>query len=438
MATSDHPLDPHPLDPPYTDEAVVRDEVTRTFDVCGSCRRCTDLCGVFPTLFELLDRSSGPPDAGLLTPAQQDAIVAECFQCGRCVTDCPFRPGRHAVAIDVPHLMLRVQAMRRANDQLPASDRRLLRMLRHADAIGRIGSRFAKVINPWITATPGSLRRAALSAVTGVSPSRALLPFSAERFSSWFARRPSRPPDPSRCHVVIHPTCVVEYQSPRVARELVGILDRHDVDCSLSRARCCGAPLLDAGDLTHFAAVAAHNVEVLAGELGRGGELVVVQAACVRTLRDEYPTYAPGGEARLVAERTVDASEFLVGLAERPGDVQAGPAAATPSTVAYHAGRAHEPGERLVALTGAAVSTFRMGAGIDTVWGLRRTNDAVADRWQSSVGTAIARSPCDVAAGESLVANAAVAQHARRPVVHPIEVLTDGDVPAGPERGSDG
>ncbi|HRE03605.1 MAG TPA: hypothetical protein PLV68_20075, partial [Ilumatobacteraceae bacterium] len=56
-----------PLDPRYRDEAAVRGELTRTFQVCNGCRKCVTLCAAFPSLFRMLDRI-GDGDAGRLTP----------------------------------------------------------------------------------------------------------------------------------------------------------------------------------------------------------------------------------------------------------------------------------------------------------------------------------------------------------------------------------
>ena len=67
--------DPH--HPQYLDEADVRGELTRVFDLCQGCRMCVDLCGSFPTLFDLVDRQADP-DAPRLTPAEQDGVVDEC------------------------------------------------------------------------------------------------------------------------------------------------------------------------------------------------------------------------------------------------------------------------------------------------------------------------------------------------------------------------
>ena len=50
-------------------------------------------------------------DAGRLTPAQQDQVVDECFQCKLCYINCPYIPELHEWALDFPRLMLRADAM---------------------------------------------------------------------------------------------------------------------------------------------------------------------------------------------------------------------------------------------------------------------------------------------------------------------------------------
>ena len=55
-----------PKHPQYFDEADVRDEMTRVFDICHGCRLCFKFCTSFPSLFELVDRFDDQ-DAGRLT-----------------------------------------------------------------------------------------------------------------------------------------------------------------------------------------------------------------------------------------------------------------------------------------------------------------------------------------------------------------------------------
>ena len=46
-----------PKHPQYTDEADVRSELTRVFDLCHGCRLCFKFCTSFPTLFEMIDHA---------------------------------------------------------------------------------------------------------------------------------------------------------------------------------------------------------------------------------------------------------------------------------------------------------------------------------------------------------------------------------------------
>ena len=41
----------------WSDDALQK-ELGRVFDICHGCRRCVNLCGAFPTLFDLVD--NGP------------------------------------------------------------------------------------------------------------------------------------------------------------------------------------------------------------------------------------------------------------------------------------------------------------------------------------------------------------------------------------------
>ena len=88
----------HPL---YLDEADVRGELTRVYDLCHGCRLCFKFCTSFPTLFEMIDQHDDQ-DAGRLTPAQQDQVVDECFQCKLCYINCPYIPELHEWALDFP------------------------------------------------------------------------------------------------------------------------------------------------------------------------------------------------------------------------------------------------------------------------------------------------------------------------------------------------
>ena len=54
-----------------------------------------------------------------LTPAEQDRVVDECFQCKLCYVNCPYVPGQSEWDVDFPRLMLRADAMRHATGDVP-------------------------------------------------------------------------------------------------------------------------------------------------------------------------------------------------------------------------------------------------------------------------------------------------------------------------------
>ena len=135
-----------PKHPKYTDEADVREELTRVYDLCHGCRLCFKFCTSFPTLFEMIDRHDDQ-DAGRLTPAQQDQVVSECFQCKLCYINCPYIPELHEWALDFPRLMLRADAMRHANKQVSLRSRATNAVMGHTDLMGKAASVAAPLAN---------------------------------------------------------------------------------------------------------------------------------------------------------------------------------------------------------------------------------------------------------------------------------------------------
>jgi Pyruvate/2-oxoacid:ferredoxin oxidoreductase delta subunit len=71
-----------PRHPEYYNEADLRAETTRVYDLCHGCRLCHNLCPAFPSLFEMIDDKDGAVDR--LSGAEQDRVVDKCYQCKLC------------------------------------------------------------------------------------------------------------------------------------------------------------------------------------------------------------------------------------------------------------------------------------------------------------------------------------------------------------------
>lgn len=428
----------------YLDEADVRTETARVFDVCGGCRQCVSLCGVFPGLFELLDRTGrsvgiGPVaklDAGMMTPAEQDVVAGECSQCKLCAIGCPHLLDNVSgeVDVDMPRLMLRATAMRADVGLTSMRSRVTSQLLGRATGVGRIGSAAAPLVNRVVEAEPDSLVRRFAEKATGISAVRLLAPYAKERFTTWFARRPRVRLRDAQGRVTVFPTCAVEYHEPSLGKDLVKVYERNGIECDVSRAGCCGAPWLQSGDIQRFAAIADKNVEQLAAEIRTGTDVVVPQPTCARVLKHDYLAYVTTPERRvdaaLVAEHTFGAAEYLMRLHRADDtvldtDFEVGAARSATYHMSCHT-RAQEigfAGRDLLQLTGARVRTVQGCSGANGVWGLSAEHEESSLGQARQLGERIEATQPTLVIGDCHRANTAIGEQTGGVVTHPIQAL---------------
>ena len=423
-----------PKHPQYTDEADVRAEMTRVFDLCHGCRLCFKFCTSFPTLFEMVD-AHDDQDAGRLTPAQQDQVVDECFQCKLCYINCPYIPELHEWAIDFPRLMLRADAMRHATKQTSLRERMTDSAMGRTDLVGKVATSVAPLANAVIGAKPGGVIRTVIEKTAGISKVRLLPPYAKQRFTTWFRKRPKVRMTNRQASVAVFPTCLVEYQQPAVGQDLVKVYERNGVECSLTgTTNCCGAPWLHSGDVEHFTKVAEDNVRALAADVRAGRDIVVSQPTCGYVLKKDYLDYVGGEDAKLVAANTYDASEYLIKLHKGAGtSLDTEFTGEVPETITYHAPchlRAQNVGLKsrdLLKLTGAKVKLVQQCSGIDGMWGLRAENAeisvAIGRKLANELRKAAADDPAQPVAGDCHLANTAIHEQTGAMPSHPLQVV---------------
>ena len=419
-----------PKHPQYLDEADLRGELTRVFDVCHGCRLCFKYCTSFPTLFEMIDRHDDQ-DAGRLTPAQQDQVVSECFQCKLCYVNCPYIPDLHEWAIDFPRLMLRADAMRHSNHQVSVRDRVTNAVMGHTDLMGRAATMAAPLANKMVGAKSGSLVRKAIEVASGVSAVRLLPPYARQRFTTWFKQRPKVRIAKRQGRVAVFPTCLVEYQQPQIGHDLVRVYERNGVECGLAEGTsCCGAPWLHSGDVEQFTKVATKNVKALAAAVRKGQDIVVPQPTCGYVLKKDYIDYVGGDDATLVSEHTFDASEYLMKLHKAEGTVlDTDFTGFVPGTVTYHTPchlKAQNIGLKsrdLIKLTGAKVKLVQQCSGIDGMWGLRAENTDISIPIAGKLAAEIRKAGGDVIAGDCHLANTAITEQTGETPMHPLQLI---------------
>ena len=419
----------HPL---YLDEADTRKEMERVFDLCHGCRLCFKFCPSFPTLFSYVDQHDDQ-DAGKMTPAQQDHVVDECFQCKLCYVMCPYIPELHEWALDFPRLMLRADAMRRANGQVSARDKATTAIMGRTDAIGTVATTpgLGVVTSVVMGSKPGSIVRKVVEKTAGISSVRMLPPFAKTRFTTWFKKRPKVRLTKRQAQVAVFPTCLVEYQDPNIGKDLVKVYEHNGIECSIAGdAGCCGAPFLHSGDIDSFTKVAVRNVKMLADEVRSGNDIVVPQPTCSYVLKKDYVDYVGGPDAKLVSEHTFDAAEYLVKLHKTEGSSLDTEFTGTiPETVTYHTPchlRAQNIGLKsrdLMKLTGAKIKLVQQCSGIDGMWGLRAENAHLSLPIGEKLGQMVKDAGGDIVTGDCHLANTAINEQTGNKPVHPLQMI---------------
>lgn len=402
-----------PKHPRYLDETDLREELERVYDACHGCRLCFNLCPSFPTLFDLIDEHNGVVSD--LTNDEQDKVVDECYQCKLCYVKCPYVPP-HEWNLDFPRLMMRAHAVKHEKPQsfvAQTTDQ----FLGRTDLIGMLSTSAAPIVNA-VTAKTGSLARQVMQAVVGIHAERMLPPYARVRFSTWFKRRTRAQLIEPVAKVSIFATCFVEYMEPQIGRDVVGVFEHNNIECSLPEGtKCCGAPWLHGGDIKHFEASARKNIAALVKEVQAGKDIIVAQPTCAYIIKKDYPIYAPGADADLVASHTFDAAEYLIEghrSRTRPLDLEFPGERA--ESVAYHlachlqAQNIGFKGRDLMALTGATVTVIDRCSGIDGTWGYRTENYELARKVARPLVRAINSAEADAVCGDCHLANTAILQ----------------------------
>src|ERR1700761_1316431 len=154
--------------PDFYDEAKLDAEMRRVFDICHGCRRCFNLCDSFPRLFDLIDAS---PSGELHDVKSSDfkAVADSCTLCDMCyMTKCPYVPP-HEFNLDFPHLMLRYRAVEIKKDQVPFTDRELIK----TDRNGNLAKFVAPIAN-FMTSLRNRFGRTVLERIAHVHRDAAL------------------------------------------------------------------------------------------------------------------------------------------------------------------------------------------------------------------------------------------------------------------------
>ncbi len=425
-----------PFHPKYFDEADLRQEMTRVYDLCHGCRLCFKLCDSFPTMFEYID-AHDDQDAAKLSAQQQDDVVDKCFNCKLCYVICPYTPPDHEWQLDFPRLMMRAEQVLFTEHKRSLKTKATDLAFGSTDLVGKVSTKLSGVTNKAL-GTPGSKVRDIVETAVGISSQRILPPYAKQRFSTWFNKRGAPHIEAPQAHAVLFPTCMTEYSNTVVATDTVKVYERNKVQCELPDGQvCCGAPFLHQGNLDKFRSLATKNIAVLADAIrsakaeGKDDvKISVLQPTCSYVLKYDYTDYIGGPDAELVAQHTTDVAEFLMGVHKgEHTELDTGFTGEVPATTTYHAPchlRAQNMGMKsrdLMKLTGTKLTVVAECSGIDGTWGLRAENMEMARGVAKKMAKAITKADSEVVAGDCTLANGGIELETGQVPQHPISLV---------------
>jgi glycerol-3-phosphate dehydrogenase subunit C len=409
----------------FYDLGAVDKELRRVTDICHTCRRCYNLCPSFDVLFRAFDRPEVDGEAERLTSADLAGFSDLCYECKLCIPHCPYYPP-HRWDVDVPRLVFRDRAARVKNDGKPGFRERVLSS---ADAVGRLSSALAPLVNSVNESRPA---RVLMEKTLGIHRDRLLPTYAGQTFQSWWERRGGRTrPDPTPGEkVALFVTCSLNYNAPDVARAAVAVLEKNGISVAVPDQRCCGMPFLESGDLDAARECRLANVASFAPFVEAGYTVVVPGPTCSLTLRKEYPQLGADERGRQVSDSTLDLCEYLIGrhaLGRLALDFRR-----SPGRVLYHLPchlKVQDIGfksrDLLKLIPGAEVSTVERCTGHDGTWSMKTEYFPLSMRVGAPVFREVAEARPDTIATDCPLAGLQIRQGTGRSAKHPVQILAE-------------
>ncbi len=420
-------------DDDFLDPVKLDAEMRRVFDICHGCRRCFNLCGSFPRLFDLIDGTESGELDGVASAAFK-GVVDACTLCDMCfMTKCPYVPP-HEFDLDFPHLMLRYRALEFSLGQVGLNKRQLA----ETDRNGRLGCRVAPIAN-WASRRDQATTRGLIERVFGVHRDAALPEF-APRPLTEAARAITVNADAPAFgrKVALFATCFCNYNDTAIAAAALSVLARNGVETEFVYPGCCAMPHLENGDLARVAESARTAADALVPLIERGYDVVALVPSCALMMKFEWPLIVTGdkGIAR-IASATFDVSEYVVDIARKEGLADGLKPLDGDMTLhlACHA-RAQNVGQKarelLELIPGASVSVIERCSGHGGAWGVMKDNFALALKLGRPVAREAARNRSAYVVSECPLAREHIVQGMEavddavppvRDLRHPIQLL---------------
>ena len=304
--------------PEFFDGDLLDKEMRRVFDICHGCRRCFNLCGSFPRLFDLIDDSATGEVDGV-SSASFESVVNACTLCDMCfMAMCPYTPP-HEWDVDFPHLMLRYRAKQhRERKKITSASPRLA----ETDKNGRLARFIAPLMN-WGANKNNRTTRFVLEKIAGIHRKATLPRYFNPNLVIRANKNPldinQKAPAFGR-KVALYATCFGNYNSPSIGEAARAVLAHNGVETTVIYPRCCGMPQFDQGNIERVAKDAQQTALELCDWIKKGYDIVALVPSCSLMLKLEWPLLVPDNAAiKDLSKNSFDISEYIMDIARSEG-----------------------------------------------------------------------------------------------------------------------
>ena len=243
----------------------------KVIDECADCDVCRFLmdsdCLMFPELYRLYDKEMETGEK--ITPEELRHMVDLCNFCALC--PCP----------PVRANLIEAKTSFIDRDGLKFG----VRTLEDVERVSKLCGTFPKLANRLFCgkATGDMVKKAA-----GIHTERQIPKFPAETFPQWAQKNGlTRRPQKSRNRKIAYfAGCTANFLFPEVPRAVVEVMQYNGFDVFYPEQKCCGMPSMLEGDRGLTLEFVRHNMDILAGAVESGYDIVCSCPTCGFMLRN--------------------------------------------------------------------------------------------------------------------------------------------------------
>lgn len=278
----------------------MKNQMTETgFEQCMKCTVCTVYCPIVA----VNPSYPGPKQAGpdgeryrLKNPLFYDNALDLCLNCKRCEVACPSN-------VKIGDIIQ--NARLEYGDHKPG-----LRdfVLANTDVVGNVATAMAPIVNFTLGLKPV---KSLMDTFLAVDHRRTFPKYAGEKFETWFRRNALRQQEAFQKKVSYFHGCYANYNNPKLAADLVRIMNAVGYGVNLlDKEKCCGVALISNGFKDKALEQAMMNLESIRKAVGREEYVLTTSSTCTFTIRDEY-RHILGLENDDVRDHVILATRFI-------------------------------------------------------------------------------------------------------------------------------